>query len=135
MKKKISYIALALAGLLFASCMGDDYAGANYAETPYGNNALTEDNVVTIAALKDMYRTPITTSYGYEKVTSDVKIKGVVTSSDEQGNIYNEIAIQDKTGAILLSVGEGGLYGFLARGDRGAHRPQGPLCRQLRHAA
>lgn len=116
MKKKISYIALALAGLLFASCMGDDYAGANYAETPYGNNALTEDNVVTIAALKDMYRTPITTSYGYEKVTSDVKIKGVVTSSDEQGNIYNEIAIQDKTGAILLSVGEGGLYGFLPVG-------------------
>ena len=116
MKKKISYIAFALAGLLFASCMGDDYAGANYDEIPYGNNALTEDNVVTIAALKDKYSTPINTTYGYEQVTSDLKIKGVVTSSDEQGNIYNELAIQDSTGAVILSVAQGGLYSFLPVG-------------------
>lgn len=120
MKKKLSYIVLALAGILLASCMGDDYAGARYDENPYGNNELTEDNVITIAALKDMYKTPISTDYrdgqAYEQVTSNLKIKGIVTSSDEQGNIYNELAIQDSTGAIILSIAQGGLYGFLPVG-------------------
>lgn len=63
MKKKLSYIALALAGVLFASCMGDDYAGARYDETPYGNNALTDGNVISIAALKDKYQSAINTDY------------------------------------------------------------------------
>lgn len=116
MKKKISYIALALAAVLTASCMGDDYAEASYDSNPYGNNDLTEDSVLTIAELKEMYQTPITTSYGYEQVTEGYKIKGVVTSSDEQGNIYNELAIQDSTGAIILSIAQGGLYGFLPVG-------------------
>lgn len=120
MKKKLSYIALALAGVLFASCMGDDYAGARYDETPFGNNALTDDNVISIAALKDKYQSAINTDYrdgkAYEQVNGDLKIKGVVTSSDEQGNIYNELAIQDSTGAILLSVAQGGLYSFLPVG-------------------
>ena len=120
MKKKLSYIALALAGVLFASCMGDDYAGARYDETPFGNNALTDDNVISIAALKDKYQSAINTDYrdgkAYEQVTGDLKIKGVVTSSDEQGNIFNELAIQDSTGAILLSVAQGGLYSFLPVG-------------------
>ena len=32
------------------------------------------------------------------------------------GNIYNELAIQDKTGAIIISIGQSGLYGFLPIG-------------------
>ncbi len=116
MKKNIIYIAFALTGLLFASCMGDDYAGARYDEVPYGNNSIADENVVSISQLKNLYSGVIGTSNGYKLVDSDLKIKGVVTSSDEQGNIYNELAIQDSTGAILLSVAEGGLYGFLPVG-------------------
>lgn len=116
MKKNIIYIAFALTGLLFASCMGDDYAGARYDEIPYGNNSIADENVVSISQLKSLYSGVIGTSNGYKLVDSDLKIKGIVTSSDEQGNIYNELAIQDSTGAILLSVAEGGLYGFLPVG-------------------
>ena len=39
-----------------------------------------------------------------------------MTSSDAQGNIYQELALQDATGAIIVSVAQGGLYGPLPVG-------------------
>ena len=107
--------------VLFASCMGDSYAGIDEnAPVPYGNNELTETNVITIAQLKSDYATYIATDYrdgqSFAKVTDDVKIKAIVTSSDAQGNIYQELALQDATGAIIVSVAQGGLYGPLPVG-------------------
>ena len=107
--------------VLFASCMGDSYAGIDEnAPVPYGNNELTETNVITIAQLKNDYATYIATDYrdgqSFAKVTDDVKIKAIVTSSDAQGNIYQELALQDATGAIIVSVAQGGLYGPLPVG-------------------
>ena len=106
---------------LFASCMGNSYAETDEAmPAPYGNNKLTETNVISIAELKAKFATPINTDYrdgtSYEQVTEALQIKGIVTSSDIAGNIYNELAIQDKTGAIIVSVGQSGLYGFLPIG-------------------
>ena len=100
---------------LFASCMGNSYAETDEKmPSPYGNNKLTETNVISIADLKTKYATPINTDYregvSYEQVTENLQIKGIVTSSDIAGNIYNELAIQDKTGAIIVSVGQSGLY-------------------------
>ena len=107
--------------VLFASCMGDSYAGIDEnAPVPYGNNELTETNVITIAQLKSNYATYIATDYrdgqSFAKVTDDVKIKAIVTSSDAQGNIYQELALQDATDAIIVSVAQGGLYGPLPVG-------------------
>ncbi|EHG16967.1 DUF5689 domain-containing protein [Prevotella histicola] len=107
--------------VLFASCMGDSYAEIDEnAPVPYGNNELTETNVITIAQLKNDYATYIATDYrdgqSFAKVTDDVKIKAIVTSSDAQGNIYQELALQDATGAIIVSVAQGGLYGPLPVG-------------------
>ena len=107
--------------VLFASCMGDSYAGIDEnAPVPYVNNELTETNVITIAQLKNDYATYIATDYrdgqSFAKVTDDVKIKAIVTSSDAQGNIYQELALQDATGAIIVSVAQGGLYGPLPVG-------------------
>ncbi len=107
--------------VLFASCMGDSYAGIDEnAPVPYGNNELTETNVITIAQLKNDYATYIATDYrdgqSFAKVTDDVKIKAIVTSSDAQGNIYQELALQDATDAIIVSVAQGGLYGPLPVG-------------------
>ena len=101
--------------------MGDSYAGIDEnAPVPYGNNELTETNVITIAQLKNDYATYIATDYrdgqSFAKVTDDVKIKAIVTSSDAQGNIYQELALQDATGAIIVSVAQGGLYGPLPVG-------------------
>ena len=119
--KEIKYLMITAVCVLFVSCMGDSYAGIDEnAPAPYGNNELTESNVITIAQLKSDYATYIATDYrdgqSFAKVTDDVKIKAIVTSSDAQGNIYQELALQDATGAIIVSVAQGGLYGPLPVG-------------------
>ncbi len=60
--KNIKYILFALVCILFSSCMGDSYADPNLDESPYGNNALTETNVITIAQLKAKYSSVISKS-------------------------------------------------------------------------
>lgn len=121
--KNLKYLLMAAVCTLFASCMGDSYAGTDEnAPAPYGNNSLTESHLVSIAQLKSQFATYIATDYrdgkSYAKVTDDIQIKGVVTSSDVQGNIYNEIALQDETGAIIVAVGQNGIYGSLPVGTQ-----------------
>ena len=60
----------------------------------------------TIAQLCAMY-----TSHGKPvQITDDIVIKGQVTTSDEAGNVYREIYIQDETGAIDLKLGKSSSY-------------------------
>ena len=46
-----------------------------------------------------------------------MQIKGIITGNDEGGNIYNSLYLQDNTGAIAISIGQGGLYGPFAIGQ------------------
>ena len=119
--KKIKYFLMAAICTLFASCMGNSYAETDETmPSPYGNNDLTETNVISIAELKTKFATPINTDYreglSYQQVSENLQIKGIVTSSDIAGNIYNEIVIQDKTGAIIISTGQSGVYAILPIG-------------------
>ena len=119
--KKLKYLMMAAVCVLFASCMGDSYAEpAETGSAPYGNNELTETNVISIAQLKSKFANYIATDYrdgvSYAKVTDDIKIKAIVTSSDVAGNIYQEVALQDATGAIIVSVAQGGQHGPLPIG-------------------
>ncbi len=119
--KKLKYIALAFAGILLAGCMGENFDEPSTNNIPYGNNSIDiNSNIITIAQLKEMYAKQISTDYrdgnSYAQITDNYKIKAVVTSSNEQGNVYNEIALQDETGAIIAAVAEGDLYGFLPQG-------------------
>ena len=104
-------------GLLLASCMGADYADPKETdEPPYGNNALEETNLLTIAQLKAEYAATIKNN-GMKKIEEAKQIKGIVTSSDATGNIYNQIALQDETGAIIICIAQGGIYGYLPVGQ------------------
>ena len=119
--KKLKYLMMAAVCVLFAACMGDSYAEpADTGSAPYGNNELAETNVISIAQLKSKFANYIATDYrngiSYAKVTDDIKIKAVVTSTDVAGNIYQELALQDATGAIIVSVAQGGLHGALPIG-------------------
>ena len=58
----------------------------------------------TIKALKSMYKTP-----GVE-ITQNIWIKGQVISSDQNGNVYRELYIQDETGGIDVKIGKSSLY-------------------------
>lgn len=114
--KIFNYIMSAFACVMLASCMGDSYDEPDLKQSPYGNNGINEENIISIAKLKEMYKTNILTSYSYAQVTEDLKIKGVVTGNDISGNIYNEVPIQDETGAIIIAVAQGGIYGYLPVG-------------------
>ncbi len=117
--KKIKLIAMAFLALSLASCMGDGYADPDMTikvpASPWGNNNLKEQNVITIAQLKSQYSTAITAG-SFKLIDKDIMIKGVVTGNDISGNLYNEVALQDETGAILVCVNASGLYGYLSVG-------------------
>ena len=109
------YIIIAFACAIFTSCMDNDWdiPGTNGSE--YGNQAVTETNVVTIDQLKQKYATVIYNG-SYVQFTEPTQIKGVVTGNDVQGNIYNQIAIEDGTGSMIICVAQGGMFGQLQVG-------------------
>lgn len=109
---------MAMVATLMASCMGSDYAapGLDPDNAPWGNNEITETNVVSIADLKARYASTIA-SNGYVKIEEDMQIKGVVTGNDYAGNIYQQIPVQDETGALVVGVSASALYGFLPEGQ------------------
>lgn len=116
--KAFQYSIFTLLCILFASCMGADYADPEEnGESPYGNHELTETNVISISELKSKFSSVISKS-GMQEITEDIKIEGYVTGNDIQGNLYNEISLQDETGAIIVAIEQGGLYGYLPVGQK-----------------
>ena len=65
----------------------------------------------TIAELKAQFTADLT------EITDDIVIKGTVTSSDETGNIYKKVYIQDETGAIELNINAKSLYQTYKQGQ------------------
>ena len=116
--KKIIYIILACLCCIITGCKDGDWdnPGKTTADT-FGNNALQETNVVTIKELKDMYKSTLNQPYGLTEIGKDMQIKGRVLGNDIEGNIYSKVVIDDGTGAIMISVGEGGLFAYLPVGQ------------------
>jgi DNA/RNA endonuclease YhcR with UshA esterase domain len=85
-------------------------------QNTFGNQYITESNLLTIAQLKSKYSSVIDGG-SYEQVSKPTQIKGIVTGNDVEGNIYNEISLQDETGAILVCIAQGGLFGYLPIGQ------------------
>lgn len=117
--KTSKYILFALAVLgLTTSCQDGDWdapATENSIES-YGNKYIQATNLKTIAELKELYKNEINNN-SLKEVKTPLQIKGIVTGNDEGGNIYNSLYIQDNTGAIAISVGQGGLFGPFAVGQ------------------
>ena len=112
--KTIKYIILALC-TLFVGCMDGDWDAPNGGHSR-GNAAIKETHVITIAQLKDKYKSQLSTAYGYTQVTEDLQIKAVVTGNDIEGNLFSQISLDDGTGAIIIGIGEGGINGYLPVG-------------------
>lgn len=117
--KLISMAFVAMSGLMLGSCMGDGYADPDMTikvpAAPCGNNYLKEQNVITIAQLKSDYATPINGG-SFKLIDKDIMLKATVTGNDISGNLYNEVSVQDETGALLVCVNASGLYGYLPVG-------------------
>lgn len=119
--KNIKYLLmLGLACSLVTGCMDDDWdtPNAEALNKAYGNQEIAETNVITIGSLKEKYESVINASTNsYEQITEDVQIKGRVVGNDIGGNIYNEVSIDDGTGAILICISQGGLFSYLPVGQ------------------
>jgi len=89
-------------------------------ETPIsqimGNNNIQETKVITIQELRTMYKNEFTVDSLYKEIKQNIQIKGIVTGNDVQGNMYNEISIQDSTGGIFIGIAQGGVAGYLPLG-------------------
>jgi len=125
--KAMKYLFLAAAACFaLTSCLdgddsllNDDWKDPTIEQAPFGNNAINEENVITIAELKahPNYKTAIANS-GNKLVEDDLKLRVFVTGNDIGGNLYKQFAVQDQTGALIVAVNEGGLSGFLPEGQQ-----------------
>ena len=110
--------------LLAASCHDDGNWGQapwevedpTYGMESYGNQNLKATNPKTIAQIKAMFSSEIS-SGGLKQVTEPTQIQGIVVGNDEGGNIYQALYIQDATGAIKVSISQAGLYGPFSVGQ------------------
>ncbi len=117
--KTSKYILILLAALgLTTACQDRDWDAPD--ETTgmesYGNQNLVATNVKTIAEVKNLYKNEINNN-GLKEVKEPMQIMGMITGNDESGNIYNALYIQDNTGALAISVGQGGLQGPFSVGQ------------------
>lgn len=124
--KKMKYIKFLVAALLLGgiatSCMDDDWNDPTGENAPFGNNNIVEDNskIISIKELKaktvDKFEASV--ANGLVEITEDWQLKARVTGNDIQGNIYNEVAVEDESGeGLLICIQKGGLYGFLPVGQ------------------
>ena len=101
--KKLFFALIAALAVLFSCQEWEPVLTLKYPE-PAGYEKVNMDSEVnmTIAELKALYTkhgTPI-------EIEDEIIIKGQVVSSDESGNIYRELYIQDATGAIDVKIGK-----------------------------
>lgn len=109
MTRKISTSLILSASLLLAlsSCKEWDPVFTLQYEDPASYAEVTKTATITIAELKEMY---LDNGSKPLEILGDYVIAGQVISSDESGNMYKEIYIQDETGAIDLKIGKSSLY-------------------------
>ena len=114
--KTRNIILLALTALLAVSCHSWDDPAEDAGMNSYGNKDLKESNVVQISDLLTKYKSEIT-SGGMKQITDACQIKGIVTSSDEGGNIYKNLYVVDGTGGLYLKIDKSSLYAEVAVGQ------------------
>lgn len=114
--KTRNIIILSLVAMLTAACHSWDAPSEEAGYNSYGNPALKETNVKTIAEIKEMFKTEISAS-DLKQVEEPMQIKALVVGNDEGGNIYKSLYIQDNTGAIALSIDQSGLFSALPVGQ------------------
>lgn len=102
--------------LTLTSCQGD-WDEPNLSEPPFGNSAITDEGIITIAQLKSMYPNVFASTDQNKQITENIKIRGRVTGNDLGSNLYKQFALQDETGAIIVAVNQSGMHGFLAEGQ------------------
>ncbi len=95
------FVALLFLAVSFFSCIHEDFD-----QPPVGGDGQDIPTNTTIQALKGFHVTP----KGFDLITDDLVIGGVVVMDDRSGNYYKTIVIQDSTGGIEVKFSNGYLY-------------------------
>ena len=107
--KRIYTVIFAAAAIL-AGCEEFQPVFTGKYPDPQEQHIYTDDDFgrfTTIADVKDMYKANGSRPY---KVDKNCVIKGRVTTSDQVGNLYKSLYIQDETAGIEIKIGKNGLY-------------------------
>lgn len=120
--KTIKYILMIMVCASLSACMENDWESDGWSQPDlnkslYGNNNITESNVITIAELIKMYPNVFASTDQNKVITENIQIKARVTGNDLGGNLYKQFAIQDASGALIVAVNQNGLNGYLAEGQ------------------
>lgn len=121
MKKTNIFAILMLSVTLlgFSACQDGDWDAPSFEDgVPYGNNDLTEENIITIAQLKAKYP-QYAENYTTTEISEDLKLRVRVTGNDVQGNLYNAIAVQeDESGdALIIAISGNDLFSYMPVGQ------------------
>ncbi|MBN2893619.1 MAG: choice-of-anchor J domain-containing protein [Bacteroidales bacterium] len=92
--------------LMFSSCVNQKF------EDPTTCSQVDLTANKTIAELKTIYIGDTL------RITDDIIIEGIVTSTDQYGNFYKEIVIQDETDAIAIQVDASYMYNKYPLGQK-----------------
>jgi hypothetical protein len=96
------FFAVLLLSGIFAACVKTEFD-----EPPVGGDGQDIPTNTTIADLKRLH----TNFTGrFRAITEDIVIGGTVVMDDRSGNYYKALVIQDSTGGIEISFGNGFLY-------------------------
>lgn len=74
--------------------------------------------IVANTSIKDLKALHVSTGGGYDIITSDLVISGVVVADDRSGNLYKQLFIQDATGGLQVMLDANSLYGSYPVGRR-----------------
>jgi len=107
MKPVFFLVTITLSTTIITSCIKDKFD-----EPPVNIPHVNFEANKTIAELKAMY------SGGLDSIQDTIIIKGKVISSDEEGNIYKTLYIQDHTGGIMIALDRTNLYTTFRPGQR-----------------
>lgn len=113
--KKIFAILTALTALVSCQSLKDEWTPVftDKYPNPKAEPIYSMTPTHTIAELVGMYKQgqPL-------EIKDDVIIGGVITTTDQPGNFYKSLYIQDETGGIEIKFGKNGLYNDYQQGQK-----------------
>ena len=92
--------------------------------TGYGNQVSfktkkdSSGTLVSIGWLKNWYNANHPVPVDTLRITSNFIIEGTVSATDESGNIYKTLYLQDNTGGLTVSINQTSLYNFFHMGQK-----------------
>ena len=104
--KYFKFLSLVLLSTFtMVSCVDNEF------DEPENTLEIPEDQVVTIESILNEL------DGGTFSVEDEIYLRGTVTASDESGNFYKLLTVQDETGAISISLDQNSLSGIYPQGS------------------